>query len=224
VHEPTKMGRIVRLRYQSGRLSAPEILCKGLENGCHQIAIIGDTLYVMDTYHQLIQRLTLDGVHVGAFDPVPRYSSEGVYAPMMAHMNSIRQVGDSIRIMLHNGGIAPPERSEVLVFNRQWQLLDRHDIDGFGCHDIVPLEDGTMLYCGSEDGELIGSNGLKIRVSDHMTRGLDYTKSLVMIGTSRMVAREERDMVDGSVIFLDRAYQRLDEVLLPGAPTCIIAL
>ncbi len=218
------MGRVIRLRRDGDRLCEPEVLCKGLDNGCHQIALIDDELIVVDTYRQLLQRFTREGAHIATFDPIPPYTSEGRYAPTQVHMNSIRQVCDSVLLMLHNGNTVPSAPSEVLVVDRQWAVVDRYKIDGYGCHDIVALEDGTLLFCGSEDGELIGSNGLKIKVSEDMTRGLAFNATTVMIGTSRFAQREARDMVDGSVIYLDRSYRRLCEVPLHGAPTCIVSL
>jgi hypothetical protein len=139
-------------------------------------------------------------------------------------MNSIQRVEDRILIMLHNGTLVPPRNSEVLVFDRSWNLVDRTAVDGMSCHDILPLDDGSLLYCGSDDGELIGSNGLKIKLSPYMTRGLARNDRHLIVGTSRLAERHARELVQGSVIFLGHDYQPVCEVQLPGAPTCIISV
>lgn len=220
----SNMGRILRFRLDRDRLCEPNILCKGLANGCHQIKIIDGQLVVVDTYQQLIQRYTLGGDNIDCFDPVPQFNAEGQYMPTQAHMNSVAAIGDKIHLMLHNGNAVPSIKSEVLVFDRQWTLTEKYQIDGYCCHDIVELEDGTLLYCGSDDGELLASNGLKLGLSGLMTRGLAYNMTHVMVGTTQFAPRESRDMVEGSVIYLDRSYQRVCEVPLHGAPTCIVSL
>lgn len=109
------MGRVVRWRRGGDRLSDPQIICKGLENGCHQIAIIDDELVVVNTYQQLIHRFGMDGTPIATFDPLRSPNTEADAPAIYAHMNAIQRVGDTIYLMFHNGAHVPPMRSEVLV-------------------------------------------------------------------------------------------------------------
>jgi hypothetical protein len=223
-HKPSYMGRIVRMSRVGNHLCDPVVLTTGLDNGCHQIAVIDSHLHVVDTYRQAIHRLKLDGDFVESLLPLPVPAKGARQMPPYVHMNSITPIGDRIYLLLHNGTNQPPRKSEVAVFDKQWQMLDRYTIDGNGCHDIVPLEDGTILSCASDEGELIGSNGLKIKLGEELTRGLAFNAQTIMVGTSVLAEREERDNALGSVIFLDRQYRQFAKVELPGAPMCILSL
>lgn len=223
-HNSSFMGRIVRFSLNDNRLLDPIVVTRGLDNGCHQITVINDNLLVVDTYRQLIHKFNLDGDWVDSFMPLPRLAPGARQMPEYAHMNSINRIGDRIFLLLHNGTTVPPKQSEVLVFDMQWRLLDRYTIDGKSCHDIIALEDGTLLHCGTKAAELIGSNGLKVKISENMTRGLAFNSRLVMVGTSALAQRAERDFTDGGVTFLDRRYEKHSEVRLPGATMCILAL
>jgi hypothetical protein len=216
------LGRIVRLRLRDRRLSDPEVLVTGLDNGCHQIAIIEGALCVLDTYNQLILRFTLRGEALGARAPFPIASADdqtGVYV----HMNSIRLIGDRIGLILHNGAARPRKPSELAMLDKDWRVVERRSLAGHGCHDILPWADGALLHCGSLDGELIGPGGERIKVSDGMTRGLAMNADWVMIGTMPLLERAPRDTATGGVVYLDHAFHRLAEVKIPGMPTVILA-
>jgi len=224
VRAGNNLGRIVRFRIEDRQLKDPHILCKGLDNGCHQIAVINEELVVVDTYRQLLQRYDLSGQLIDQFDPVARAKADDSYAAVNVHMNSIGQLDDKILLLLHRGNTMPAERSEILVFTTSFQFAERYGIDGYGCHDIVVLEDRTLLHCGSLDGELIGSNGLKRKISGTMTRGLAYDARHLMIGASPFAERGERMTLGGEVIYLDRDFQRRGAVAVDGAPTGIVSL
>ena len=222
-YRPSFMGRIVRFDVDGRTLANPSVVCQGLDNGSHQIAIFDDLLHIVDSYRQAIHRFERGGTYVDSLTPIPVPEAPTRTLPY-AHMNSICAVDDAVYLMLHNGSITPPRQSEILVFDRNWSLQSRSFINGSSCHDILPLEGGAMLHCGSNDGELIGTGGVKVKLTGNMTRGLAALAEGFVVGTSELMERSRRMTASGSVIFLDRTYAVQGELALPGAPTCIIAL
>lgn len=214
-------GRILRIPLHGARIGIPEILVTGLHNRCHQLAEFDEMINLVDTYHQEIIRFTLEGEPIDRIAPFPYTAGdepEGEYY----HINSIAAIGERIGLMLHNGKFSKP--SEVAWFDRNWTLLSREPVQGFGCHDIVEDEDGTIWHCGSMDGELINSRGLRQKVTDRMTRGLAVQGSKVVVGVCTFGSREVRDNFTGTILFLDRQLNQIADVLLPSAPMDLVLL
>jgi hypothetical protein len=217
----SRQGRIVRLALVDGRIGDVSVIARGLDNQCHQIAVIGGVLHVVDTAHQAIARFTLDGAALAPLTPFPivrRDDHGGAYL----HLNAIRALGDEIALLLHNG-IGPQRPSELAWIDHAGRLRRRAALPGHGCHDIEPDADG-LWHCGSLAGELIDPRRRRIKVSDRMTRGLALARDAVVVGTSLFGVREARSALGGSVLFLARDFTRLAEVELPGAPTDLILL
>ena len=212
---PTARGRIVRFRQGNGRIGATEVVATGLDNGCHQIDFIGDELHVVDTYQQRIVVLDGQGVVKAEHEPFP-FSGRGGCEPEYVHLNSILRHGGRTMLLLHNGGLKENRRSELAVLDDAWQPIERRTLDGYGCHSLAALEDGTILTCGSLDGELIGSDGLKVRLGDLMTRGLSIDQERVVVGGSTLSTRDTRDYGAGLIYFLDRAYRLRATVATPA--------
>ncbi|BGE84887.1 hypothetical protein Ms3S1_13230 [Methylosinus sp. 3S-1] len=217
------MGRILRFHLHDGRLSDFVVLAEGLHNQCHQIAVIDDLLCVVDTARQSIVRLRLDGGLHDIRQPIevgPRPGGGGAYR----HINSIAEVGERIALMLHNGPVLPEEPSELAWLDRDFNLLSRQPLPGRHCHDILPLPDGSIWHCGSFAGEIIDANGARIKISERMTRGLIAVPGGFIVGASLFGPRSDRDILSGSIIYLDRSFRRLVEAPCPGAPTDLLAL
>lgn len=216
---PSRLGRVLRLRLDGDRLCDETVLATGLDNRCHQLALIGPHICVVDTANQAVVRLTLDGglvdTQVPFGDPVP----DGRH-----HMNAIARVDGATLVMLHNGGEGPSRPSELAWLDDAWRVVRRETLPGYGCHDIIADQDGLLWHCGSMDGELLNSAGLRAKVSDRLTRGLAITRDSILVGTSRFAVRRARTEVGGSVLFLDRQLARVAEVEVAGAPTEIALL
>ena len=105
------------------------------------------------------------------------------------------------------------------MFDPAWREVARWPLPGEGCHNLVVLEDGTLLSCGSLAGEIIGCDGPRACVSNMMTRGLSVDADRIVVGAGKFSAREGRQSVSGSVLFLDRMFRKQAEVPIPGAPT-----
>ena len=217
------MGRILRFHLREGRLTDFAILAEGLHNQCHQIAVIDGLLCVVDTSRQSIVRLRLDGTAFDIRQPIevgPRQNGGGAYR----HINSIASVGERVALMLHNGPVVPEEPSELVWLDRDWNLISRQPLPGRHCHDILPTPDGTIWHCGSLAGEIINASGARIKISERMTRGLIAVPGGLIVGASLFGPRAERDILPGSIIYLDPSFGRLVEVECPGAPTDLLAL
>ena len=214
---PTRRGRIVRFRRAGDRIVAADVLATGLDNGCHQIDMVDDRLCVLDTYGQQILRYPLSGGEPDILRPIAGAGASD-WANGYAHVNSLLAHGDTIVLMLHNGADKTGRPSEVATLDRDWRLLDRTPIDGRGCHSFAVLEDGAILTCGSFAGELLSSDGLKLRVTDMLTRGLSVNAHNVVVGGTAFADRDRRDDEQGAIYFLDRDYRRHATVAVPGAP------
>lgn len=220
---PSRKGRILRLTLDGGVITDWQVIARGLDNQCHQLAVIDAHICVVDTANQAILRFTLDGTPVDVvrpFPPAERGDAGGSYL----HLNSIARVRGETAMMLHNGTAVPRRRSEVAWLDDDWRVIRRAPLAGYGCHDIVEDGQGVLWHCGSLDGEVLNSAGLAVRVTDRMTRGLAVGPRGLIVGTSMFGARADRADLAGSVIFLDTELRKLDEVELAAAPTDLLIL
>jgi hypothetical protein len=111
--------------------------------------------------------------------------------------------------------------SEIIEFDRGFRERRRLVLGSAGCHDIVRLEDGHLLYCESFKGCLARDDGLAFAVDDLYTRGLAVGEDEIAVGSSSFGRRVARVLLPGFVTFLDRAYQRIARLYVPAAPTQI---
>jgi hypothetical protein len=210
----TYRGRIVCFHRDGDTIDVAEVIATGLDNGCHQIDVLRGELHVLDTYNQAIIILSLDGAERRVLRPLPLASDRD--GADYLHINSLLQRGDHTLLLLHNGSRPDGPRSEVASFDAEWKLIAREEVDGYGCHNLALLEDGALLSCGSQAGELIGSNGLKVKLGAMMTRGLSVDAAGLLVGGSTFSPREIRDDKGGAVYFLDRAYRIVSVVPMPA--------
>lgn len=217
-------GRIIRLSLNNGQLGDPVVLATGLSNRCHQLAVIDGLLCVVDTANQQILRYTLAGDLVDVQQPFPPASPEDISGAYL-HINAVRQVGERIGLMLHNGKAEPEKPSEIAWLDSEWKLLERVPLDGYGCHDIVEDEQGIVWHSASMSGDIFTSDGRRFRVTDDlMTRGIALSQDHIIVGISTFGPRQKRDALPGAVKIFDRKMNYLTQVQIDGAPTDIICL
>lgn len=218
------LGRIIKLTIASGELSKPVVLVKGLDANCHQIAVIDGLLCVVDTANQAILRYSRDGELVDVKTPfpiAPVTDHTGAYL----HINSIAKIGDRIAIMLNNVQTVPEKCSELAWLDADWNLCERLTLDGHCCHDIVEDEAGVIWHSASNTGELMASDGRRVKIaSDRMTRGIALSADAIIVGISSFGARQKRDALPGAIVILDRGLNRLAEFELKGPPADIVAI
>ena len=212
---PTCTGRV--MRFTIGSDAPAEVLLDGLENGCHQMDFIGDRLIIADTYKQRLLIWSSEN-DLGVSTPIPPVP-HNIGPPEYVHMNSITARGDRVWLMLHNGG---QELSEIACLDLDLIEQSRVTLAGKGCHNIVVLEDGELLYCSSLDGRLRSNRGLTLDILPGlMTRGLSVGAETIAIGSALFGNRAVRQRLPGMVTLLDRSYHMLDRIIVPGAPTDI---
>jgi hypothetical protein len=207
-------GRLVQIKHQAGLVTNAKVVAEELDNGCHQIDFVDGRLLVADTYNQRVLRFALDGGEPEVIYPLSNLESESG-APYV-HANSILAIGSQRYLLLHNDSHRTGRDSEIAIFDEGWCRLGTIPLKGQGCHSLALLEDGTILTCGSGRGELIGTDGRAIKVCDRMTRGLSVDDAMIVVGASAILERDVRDEAPGEVIFLDRSYNRIGSVELPG--------
>ena len=218
------LGRIIKMTIAAGTLSKPVVLVKALAANCHQIEIIDGLLCVVDTANQAILRYTLDGNLVDVKTPFP-VAPVSDNSGMYLHMNSIAQIGDRIAVMLHNGTTKPEKRSELAWLDSNWCLRERLPLDGHCCHDIVEDDNRIIWHSASSTGELMASDGRRVKIDDgRMTRGIALSANAMIVGVSSFGARQNRDALPGAIVILDRELNRLAEIELKGPPADIVAI
>lgn len=208
-------GRLLRLD-----LSRPdrfETLGCGLDSGCHQLDVVRGRLTVVDTNNQ-----ALVACHQGRASTIARPLPKGAgrtFADGYVHINSVVEAEGLVHVLAHNGGFETRWPSRVLVLDEAWQLVEQFLLPGFGCHNLVFLEDGSLLSCDSLQGNLIDRHQRLAHVDDLFLRGLSVSEDEVVVGASQYALRPSRRQVAGRVHFLDRTYRPRHVLELPAAPT-----
>lgn len=218
-------GRLLRLTIGDGHVTDAGTVYAGLSNGVHQIDFIDGVLFLVDTYNNRILEMNrdLDAVAHEYF-PAGKARQED-WAGGYAHFNSILGREGDIYLLKHNGRPEKAVRnSEIIRCNRSFEVLETITLNGNACHNIVFLDDGGLLVCGSQLGELIDGERVLARISNHYTRGLSIDDENIVVGSSIYATRtgkHGRRYVPGKVMFFDRKLSLVSELELPAAPTDI---
>jgi len=218
------MGRIVRLQWEDGQLSDPQVLVTGLHGNAHQLKVIGGLLCLVDTANQRIQRFTLAGELVDFKAPLPvapPTDTSGAYH----HINSLAEVDGRIALLLHNGKAPSPRKSELVWLDRDWNVAARQFIEGYMCHDIVADAQGTLWHSASASGEVINDKGQRLKLSDSlMTRALAFCQGHLLVGLSSFGERQVRDGLAGEVAVLDPQAKESARFDVPAGPADVVTL
>ena len=210
-------GRVIVLEVEHQKIQKAEVAIKGLDNGCHQMDFINDRLYIADTYNQRVTVFEENLKSYHHFYPLPK-AKRFQYHQGYVHMNSISCYDGQIYLLLHNGW---KKQSEIIRTDFRLNIQERSSLPGFGCHDIVFLEDDSYLVCNSAFGSVINGKNLVIEVGNMMTRGLSVDEETIAVGDSFYAIRLLRRYAPGNVYFYDRDYQFQAKLPVPAAPTDI---
>jgi hypothetical protein len=220
----TLLGRLLRFDFAGPRIADVAVIAKELHPNCHQLAVIDETIHLLDTANQAIQRFTLDGAPLAAvrpFAPAPSEDTSGAYH----HINAITEVAGRIGVLLHNGRAEPQRNSQIAWFDRSWNELERIELPGRMCHDIVTDPAGVIWNCASLDGDVVSAAGERHHVIDeHLTRGLAFAHERVIVGYSTFGPRKLRDGLRGGVFLFDSKFGRIAHHELDGPPAEIAPL
>jgi len=209
-------GSIVRYEYRGGELIGPDVLVSGLEHNCHQIDFFDGAFFVVDARNQRVLEFDAQWRAAKPHQILPPTNEPG---PCYAHINSFLGLGDCIYLMFHNASRGLP--SEIVEFDRDFRERRRTALPSTGCHDIVRLEDGGLLYCESYKGSIARDDGASFKIDELYTRGLAVGDDEIAVGSSSFDVRVRRVLLPGFVTFLDRGYRRIARLYVPAAPTQI---
>jgi hypothetical protein len=214
--DETPRGRILRYEYESGRVGDPVIVADRLPYNCHQVDFFDGAFYVVDTDNQRVLEFDAGWRASRIHQILPPGARDG---PGHAHINSFLGWGDTISLMFHNWQRGIP--SEIVKFDRDFRELSRLTLPSPGCHDIVRLENGQLLFCESFKGQIACDDGTAHKIDELYTRGLSVGEDEIAVGSSRYGVRIKRTLLPGFVTFLDRTWKRVARLYVPAAPTQI---
>jgi len=212
-------GRIVRFDIVNETIEAATVVAKGLPNGCHQMDFIGCDLFVCDTHNTRILRFDGEFTNYRTYLPFGQIQFQD-FAAGYPHLNSIVGHGGDVYVMLHNYTAQSGVSSQIAIWQPEsGQVTKTLTVDGGGCHNIVFLEDGKILFCNTDGGALTCGRRTVAQFGRLLTRGLSVDSDMVVVGSSLFALRDSRKSVTGEVWFLDRQYRQLARFVVPAAPT-----
>lgn len=125
------------------------------------------------------------------------------------HLNSFAKVDGHLAVIAHNFGAS----ELVLLDPARREVVSREPL-GDQSHNIRVI-DGRVVTCSSGEGRLLGRDGWSHAVGG-FPRGLLVTDDAVYVGISEIAERDERDLTTGRILVLDRAWNLVREIALPG--------
>lgn len=175
----------------------------------HQIALLGDELWIANTDHNAVDVQPLDRSRQGR-----RLHYRGATTDEN-HVNSVFPCGDTVFTLLNNKGripsqvVAVPARGEL----RELKALPLWDT---GCHNVF-LDRSRLLYNASQRGHLVAVDLHRQQVEHRVafeghTKGLSVTAEEVVVGVSDHATRRDRFHSRGYLAVLRR--HDLDRVAL----------
>lgn len=212
-------GRIVRHAWRDGVLGPQEVLVDGLNQEVHQLAFLGERLFVVDTGHQSVLEFDAGFHQVTSHRVAPPAPCRGEGD---AYPNAILCTSDAFYVMLHNYKRNMP--SEIVVFDPDFRERARILLIEDKCHDIARLAGGRLLYCASTSGCIAATDGTVVKIDGNMTRGLVVGENEILVGSSLFGQRVGRKFLPGYLAFLDPAFNVVHRYYIPAAPTQICAL
>ena len=149
-------GSIWSFYYKKGKVFNLQREFTGLDNGCHQMVIFEDHLYVPETYLQRLVKIRIDSEGdlepetVEYLDLWPRalninYATGSETVEYM-HVNAVTVQDDRFFFMCSYLGRSKLDRtSKVQVWDpRTWTIIDEYDLGKWFCHDLVVV--GHEVY------------------------------------------------------------------------------
>lgn len=148
IYSGEKTGKIYSFRYQhDGVLTDLKTHASGLDNGCHQMTIYKNHIYILETYLQRVVKIPIEGTgfeYIYPWKSAVNSHYEGPNEDYM-HVNAITIHDGRFFVMCPNlKNETKKETSKIQVFSYSWQLLDEYQLDRWFCHDLVPL--GHEIY------------------------------------------------------------------------------
>jgi len=126
------------------------ILAEGLDNGCHQMTIWRDHMYIVETYIQRLVKIPLDGRPAEYLHPWPKSKilKYGKKNSEYLHVNAMTVQDDRFFFMCpYLGRSGEPRTSKIQVWSPlDWTLLDEYELDRMFCHDLI-IVGHEIFFC-----------------------------------------------------------------------------
>ena len=212
-------GCIISFRLEGGRAVDARVELRGLLRGIHQIDFVGDSLWIVDTFHDRVVVVPVGAIghhwrrHSAMYYPVGR-SGIGREQPNHVHFNSVLGWDGGIYLVAHHDGAKTGRDSELFLLDPDGTVRDREPMGGSDCHNIAIL-DGYRVFCRSREGT-VSVNGQDVLRLDGYVRGLSLGHDFQIVGTSAVSShRDQRAKGNGTVVVADRGFTPLATVILP---------
>lgn len=160
---PSNKGAIWSFKFINGEISEWKLEVSGLDNGCHQMTIFENHLYIPETYLQRLLRFRIEEngnidessrevirpwktARINFFCELPEENTEYL------HVNAITVQDGRFFFMCPRLGRSNLEQtSTIQVWNpRDWTMIDEYQLDRWYCHDLV-LIGHEMYFCDSSN-------------------------------------------------------------------------
>ncbi|MEZ5335189.1 MAG: hypothetical protein R2741_08120 [Methanolobus sp.] len=211
----TSNGRIIELEINNNFEinKRGKVLINKLSPGCHQIDIVDDKLFIMDTYNNCILAYNLSDFSYNAYYPLGKLDN-GRKSNNYAHMNSLYHTENRFFVMCHNETSKTGRQSEILVLDSNLRKIEKIDTKASHAHNIVVLNN-QFIYCDSTNNCLKVDNEIVFK-GKHFTRGLSISKEHVLLGGSDHAKRADRTKVNGYIYVLNHDFSLFTQFLVPG--------
>jgi hypothetical protein len=215
-------GSIIKFHVENDKISSVQKVVYGLSRGVHQIDIIGNDLYITDTYNNAIRIYNniynVRKVHWLKADKSIFPSGKlmkGRLSSNYKHFNSIYSDGNILFVLAHNETKKTNRKSELFALNVKSHGIEKiHQLDGSNCHNIY-LDDDLFIYLKSIEGTMCVNNYDRLHVLHVLTRGLSITDTINTVGGSDIqYDKTARQNVNGYLYFLDAQYEGLGKIVI----------
>ncbi len=173
----SNQGSIWSFKLVDGKISEWKLEVSGLDNGCHQMTIFENYLYIPETYLQRLLRFRIDDT--GSIDPASK-EILNLWKPALInffcklpeenteylHVNAVTVQDGRFFFMCPRLGRAEfDKKSTIQVWNpRDWTMIDEYQLDRWFCHDLVVV--GHEIYFCDSSNAICKLNLVTRQVSD----------------------------------------------------------
>ena len=150
----TNKGAVWSFYYKKGKVFNLQCEFTGLDNGCHQMVIFENHLYIPETYLQRLVKIRIDAdddlepdtVEYLNLWPEAMNVHYGDSSTDYLHVNAVTVQDDRFFFMCPYLGRKKLDRtSKIQVWDpRTWTLLDEYELGRWFCHDLVVI--GHEVY------------------------------------------------------------------------------
>ncbi len=212
-------GRILKISPNGSVMS----LIENLSEGCHQIDIRENNLFIVDTYNNKILQYNLDNLSENkVFFPLGPLL-DGRQSINYQHMNSILLGKENNLILCHNEFIKTGKFSEILVCDKSFKVIKQIKINSKCAHNIGLTSRKRYLFCNSLENSISNERYDEVQLSS-FTRGLSITEDCIVVGESDYGKRDIRDRLNGWINFFDHKLVLINRMRVPGLVQEIRAL